>query len=153
MVSPVHGDYRRCQAEIPLIVLCRFPGPALKPGYMALHGCDNPACFSTEPGHVYEGTSSDNHKDKWDRNLEYAEAQRKILSSPERREIARENGIRTSNNSEYRKRASEHMKKRWEDPEFKECIRAYWDKQRQEAATRRKWVEDFLAKQNEASHG
>jgi hypothetical protein len=30
MVSPVHGDYRRCQAEIPLIVLCRFPGPALR---------------------------------------------------------------------------------------------------------------------------
>jgi hypothetical protein len=29
MVSPVHGDYRRCQAEIPLIVLCRFPEPAL----------------------------------------------------------------------------------------------------------------------------
>jgi hypothetical protein len=30
MVSPVHGDYRRCQAETPPIVLCRFPGPALK---------------------------------------------------------------------------------------------------------------------------
>src|SRR5882757_8374357 len=29
MVSPVHGDYRRCQAETPLIVLFRFPGPAL----------------------------------------------------------------------------------------------------------------------------
>jgi hypothetical protein len=29
MVSPVRGDYRRCQAETPLIVLCRFPGPAL----------------------------------------------------------------------------------------------------------------------------
>src|SRR5271169_4344523 len=29
MVSPVHGDYRRCQAEIPLIVLFRFLGPAL----------------------------------------------------------------------------------------------------------------------------
>jgi hypothetical protein len=29
MVSPVHGDYRRCQAEIPLIVLFGFPGPAL----------------------------------------------------------------------------------------------------------------------------
>ena len=29
MISHVHGDYRRCQAEIPLIVLCRFPGPAL----------------------------------------------------------------------------------------------------------------------------
>jgi hypothetical protein len=30
MVSPVRGDYRRCQAEIPLIVLSRIPGPALK---------------------------------------------------------------------------------------------------------------------------
>src|SRR6266566_1693028 len=29
IVSPVHGDYRRCQAEIPLIVLFGFPGPAL----------------------------------------------------------------------------------------------------------------------------
>jgi hypothetical protein len=29
MVSPVHGDYRRCQAEIPPIVLFRFPEPAL----------------------------------------------------------------------------------------------------------------------------
>jgi hypothetical protein len=28
MVSPVHGDYRRCQAEIPLIVLSKFPRPA-----------------------------------------------------------------------------------------------------------------------------
>jgi hypothetical protein len=28
MVSPVRGNYRRCQAEIPLIALCRFPGPA-----------------------------------------------------------------------------------------------------------------------------
>jgi hypothetical protein len=30
MVSPVRGDHRRIQAEIPLIVLSRFPGPALK---------------------------------------------------------------------------------------------------------------------------
>src|SRR5260370_33074107 len=28
MVSPVHGDYRHCQAEIPLIVLSKFPEPA-----------------------------------------------------------------------------------------------------------------------------
>src|SRR6478609_10503893 len=28
MVSPVHGDYRRRQAEIPLIVLSKFPRPA-----------------------------------------------------------------------------------------------------------------------------
>src|SRR6202022_2582133 len=31
MVSPVHGDHRRCQAEIPLIVLSKFPRPALYP--------------------------------------------------------------------------------------------------------------------------
>src|ERR1700747_855412 len=30
MVSPVHGDYRRYQAEIPLIALSTFPRPALK---------------------------------------------------------------------------------------------------------------------------
>jgi hypothetical protein len=31
MVSPVHGDYRRCQAETPLIDLFKFAEPALKP--------------------------------------------------------------------------------------------------------------------------
>jgi hypothetical protein len=29
MVSPVHGDHRRFQAEIPLIVLSKLPEPAL----------------------------------------------------------------------------------------------------------------------------
>jgi hypothetical protein len=29
MVSPVRGDYRRCQAETPLIDLFKFAGPAL----------------------------------------------------------------------------------------------------------------------------
>src|SRR5450759_570358 len=29
MVSPVHGDYRRCQAETPLIDLFKFASPAL----------------------------------------------------------------------------------------------------------------------------
>jgi hypothetical protein len=29
MVSPVHGDYRRYQAETPLIALSKFPRPAL----------------------------------------------------------------------------------------------------------------------------
>jgi hypothetical protein len=29
MASPVHGDYRRDQAKIPRIALCRSPGPAL----------------------------------------------------------------------------------------------------------------------------
>src|SRR3954471_12225988 len=31
MVSPVHGDYRRCQAETPLIDLFKFAEPALLP--------------------------------------------------------------------------------------------------------------------------
>src|SRR5450755_2749552 len=37
MVSPVHGDYRRCQAEIPLIILFRFPGPALIVGAQSIY--------------------------------------------------------------------------------------------------------------------
>ena len=40
MVSPVHGDYRRCQAEIPLIILCRFPGPALNSSPAEVVGLD-----------------------------------------------------------------------------------------------------------------
>jgi hypothetical protein len=31
MVSPVHGDYRRCQAETPLSDLFKFAEPALSP--------------------------------------------------------------------------------------------------------------------------
>src|SRR6266851_4758809 len=37
MVSPVRGDHRRFQAEIPLIVLSRFPEPALR---QAFRFCD-----------------------------------------------------------------------------------------------------------------
>jgi hypothetical protein len=44
MVSPVHGDYRRCQAEIPLIVLFRFPEPAL--GVILLAGYNPSAIIS-----------------------------------------------------------------------------------------------------------
>jgi hypothetical protein len=36
MVSPVHGDYRRYQAEIPLIALSKFPRPALCPFWKTL---------------------------------------------------------------------------------------------------------------------
>jgi pimeloyl-ACP methyl ester carboxylesterase len=35
IVSPVHGDYRRCQAETPLIVLSKLPRP--------VQGQENPA--------------------------------------------------------------------------------------------------------------
>jgi hypothetical protein len=33
MVSPVHGDYRRLQAETPLSDLFKFAEPALYPSY------------------------------------------------------------------------------------------------------------------------
>jgi hypothetical protein len=42
MVSPVRGDYRRCQAEIPLIVLSRIPEPALSP----IRSCATPFLLS-----------------------------------------------------------------------------------------------------------
>jgi hypothetical protein len=39
-----------------------FLGRRLLPGCFALHNCDNPPCFN--PFHLYEGTKSDNEKDK-----------------------------------------------------------------------------------------
>jgi hypothetical protein len=50
MVSPVHGDYRRCQAEIPLIVLCRFPGPALA-APLAIYTTEEISTLSTRLPH------------------------------------------------------------------------------------------------------
>jgi hypothetical protein len=38
MVSPVHGDYRRYQAETPLIALSKFPRPALSKSLSAIRG-------------------------------------------------------------------------------------------------------------------
>jgi len=40
MVSPVHGDYRRCQAETPLIALFKFAEPALMTAIMAKASID-----------------------------------------------------------------------------------------------------------------
>src|SRR5271170_5458776 len=39
MVSPVHGDYRRYQAEIPLIALSKFPRPALSAQARTIDRC------------------------------------------------------------------------------------------------------------------
>jgi len=41
------------------VALAQHLGRPIKPGYQALHACDNPGCVSTEPGHVYEGTRQD----------------------------------------------------------------------------------------------
>jgi hypothetical protein len=53
VVSPVHGDYRRYQAEIPLIALSKFPRPALPTrGIKDLQGCLTllqPIRFSSAP--------------------------------------------------------------------------------------------------------
>jgi hypothetical protein len=48
MVSPVHGDYRRCQAEIPLIILCRFPGPALYPNFLNRSPSSDRTCATVD---------------------------------------------------------------------------------------------------------
>jgi hypothetical protein len=53
MVSPVHGNYRRCQAEIPLIGLCRFPGPALP----SLNACGEYGLSPPVPGGFGGGTT------------------------------------------------------------------------------------------------
>jgi hypothetical protein len=37
MVSPVHGDYRRCQAETPLSDLFKFAEPALLKALSEIH--------------------------------------------------------------------------------------------------------------------
>src|ERR1700741_1194367 len=50
MVSPVHGDYRRYQAEIPLIALSKFPRPALNTGP---GGPSAPTGKSTRTDYVY----------------------------------------------------------------------------------------------------
>src|ERR1700747_3544329 len=57
MVSPVHGDYRRHQAEIPLIALSKFPRPALMPArewggcpsvFASLLPCRGPSSLANE---------------------------------------------------------------------------------------------------------
>ncbi len=55
----VVGDHRRA--------LIDHLGRPLGPGMQALHGCDNPACISTESGHLYEGTHAQNMRDKAER--------------------------------------------------------------------------------------
>jgi hypothetical protein len=43
MVSPVHGDYRRLQAEIPLSDLFKFAEPALKSWCLKVESCSSAA--------------------------------------------------------------------------------------------------------------
>lgn len=44
------------------LVLTKKLGRPIRPGYLACHSCNNPACF--KPDHLYEGTNSDNMKDR-----------------------------------------------------------------------------------------
>jgi hypothetical protein len=51
------------------LALERKLGRPIKPGYFALHTCDNPSCIN--PKHLYEGTPADNVRDLVQRNLEF----------------------------------------------------------------------------------
>jgi hypothetical protein len=50
------------------LILERKLGRPIKPGWFALHTCDNPPCVNED--HLYEGTYKDNMRDKVERNLE-----------------------------------------------------------------------------------
>jgi hypothetical protein len=50
------------------LILQRKLGRPIKPGYLALHTCDEKSCV--EETHLYEGTPSDNQKDRVQRNYE-----------------------------------------------------------------------------------
>jgi hypothetical protein len=102
------------------LVLERKLGRAIRPGFFALHKCDLPPCMNEE--HIYEGTHSDNRRDLWERNLEFAKPRREHL-----REL-----FKTMNRTKRTKR-----------------MRDKYDKQRQEVAERGRWIEAALAKQNE----
>jgi hypothetical protein len=70
---PGPGGYRRVRIKGKLykvhrLALERKLGCPIKPGYFALHHCDNPACVSFD--HLYEGTDADNIKDRMERNPE-----------------------------------------------------------------------------------
>jgi hypothetical protein len=114
---------------VPRVALERKLGRPILPGHMALHGCDNPQCFSTEPGHVYEGSHSRNMQDRSERQPESFDNLREWANSPENKEHCR--------SLEHRERC-------------RGIVNTRWNKARQEAAERRRWVEAALAKQEEA---
>jgi hypothetical protein len=128
------------------LVLERKLGRRIPPGLYALHGCDNPQCVNTEPGHVYEGSHSRNMQDRAERQPESFDNLREWAKSSE----GRERLLQWSQSPEN----VERLRKLNQTPEAKERARAAGrasvDKRRKEAAERRKWIEDFLAKQNEA---
>jgi hypothetical protein len=61
MVSPVYGDYRRCQAEIPLSDLFKFAEPALYIVALKNQGYDfTVAAKVSGPSHCLERTDAAN---------------------------------------------------------------------------------------------
>jgi hypothetical protein len=102
------------------LALERKLGRPILPGYCALHDCDNPRCVSTEPGHVYEGTYSDNLYDR-NRDPVYVENRREHLRKLNQSAEARERG------------------RKWAE--------ARWAEHRAEAAERCRWVEEHNQRQ------
>jgi hypothetical protein len=102
------------------------------------------------PDHLYEGTKKDDARDRVERNKEWLEKAReqgrKLGNSPETLEHLKE-GRRKWINSPGHK---EQLRKLVQTPEGRERARkttkARYDKLREEAAYRAKWVEDWLKK-------
>jgi hypothetical protein len=71
------------------LALERKLGRPIKPGYQALHGCDNRRCVSTAPGHVFEDTHARNMQDRAERNPQSFDHLREWTNSPENKEHLR----------------------------------------------------------------
>jgi hypothetical protein len=111
------------------LALERKLGRTILPGHMALHHCNNSACFSTEPGHVYEGERE--HSGGLDLGGAFAPVGGAFAPPTSRSTVLRDG---TPEAKERARKAS----------------RVRSDRMKAEAAARRRFVEDFLAKQNRA---
>jgi hypothetical protein len=95
------------QFRVARVALERALGRPIKPGYYACHDCDNKRCFSTEPGHVYEGTPANNAQDMVERNLDWVENHQEALRILNKSQEQRERMSKRKDNPEYRARWQE----------------------------------------------
>jgi hypothetical protein len=133
-------------------VLARKLGRPIKPGYFACHHCDYPPCIN--PDHLYEGTPSDNQRDRWERNPPPLDHTR----TPEHRERAKQWGkshLGSKLTQEHREKIKQSIKAHWAKPGVKErnlqqlkafqqigsqasraVMKAHWERYRSESGSK-----------------